>query len=244
MEDDTQTSQTVDPAATDTSTQVNQSEAITQTNEGTPEATQQTEETVEIKAEDTVEDKLYAGKYKSVEDMEKAYRELQSKATKDSQEKAELARILNESFAAPEPQVQADPYAIEPDPINNEVENLKSQVAVQSFIMTHPNADASSMQEVFNTDPLVKQISGHEAKLEYAFLKSQSMSSSKAIAEARKTATQETKAKIVEKQTVQVESSKATEQIDEKSDLKNRMSSGSYEDREKARKEYIRKYLI
>ena len=244
MEDDTQTSQTAAPDATDTTAQVNQSEAITQTNEGTPEATQQTEETVEIKAEDTVEDKLYAGKYKSVEDMEKAYRELQSKATKDSQEKAELARILNESFAAPEPQAQADPYAIEPDPINNEVENLKSQVAVQSFIMTHPNADASSMQEVFNSDPLVQQIQGHAAKLEYAYLKSQSMSSSKAIAEARKTATQETKAKIVEKQTVQVESSKATEQIDEKSDLKNRMSSGSYDDREKARKEYIRKYLI
>ena len=200
--DETQTSQTVDPAATDTSAQVTQSEADVQVNEVTPEATQQTEGTVEVKAEDTVEEKLYAGKYKSVEDMENAYKELQAKATRDSQEKAELARILNESFTAPEPQTQAqaDPYAIGPDPINNEMENLKSQVAVQSFIMTHPNADAASMQKVLNSDPLIQEIQGHQAKLEYAFLKSQSMSQNKVIEEAKKIATQETKAKIVEKQ--------------------------------------------
>jgi hypothetical protein len=70
------------------------------------------------------------------------------------------------------------------------------------------------------------------------------MSQQKAIDSATKEAVQQTKAKIVEKQTVQVESTKATEQVDEKTDLKNRMSEGSYEQRESARREYIRKYLV
>ncbi len=44
-------------------------------------------------AKETAEEKLYAGKYKSVEEMEKAHEELQSKFTKTAQEKAELERL-------------------------------------------------------------------------------------------------------------------------------------------------------
>ena len=242
---DTQASQAQDPVTTDTSVPVETSEASTQTNDGTPEATQEIEGNTEIKATDTVEEKLYAGKYKNVEDMEKAYQDLQSKFTNTAQEKAELSRILNESFAEPEPQAQpADPYAVEPDPLNNEIERLKQVTAVQSFIMSHENADAAAMQQVLSSDPMIKQIQGHEAKLEYAYLRSQNMSQQKAIESATKEAVQQTKAKIVEKQTVQVESTKANEQVDEKSDLMSRMSQGSYEQRESARREYIRKYLV
>ena len=243
---DTQAPQAQDPVATDTSVPVDQSEASTQTNEGAPEATQQLEESVEVKATDTAEEKLYAGKYKSAEDMEKAYQELQSKYTTTSQEKAELGRILNEAFTPQEPQVQpqVDVYSEEPDPINNEIENLKRVTAVQSFIMSHDDADAGAMQKVLNEDPLVKQIVGHEAKLEYAYLRSQNMTKKQAIAEAQKQAVQQTKAKVVEKQTAQVESANVTEKVDEKGDIMSRMSQGSYEDREKARREYIRKYLV
>lgn len=245
MDDVTQTNGDEAPAVA--ATVDNQtSEADVQTNEVAPEATQQSEGTAEIKATETAEDKLYAGKYKSVEELEKAYKNASSEASRIAQDKAELSRILNESFAEPEPQVQAqaDPYAVEPDPINNEIENLKRVTAVQSFIMSHEGADAGAMQEVLNSDPLVKQIQGHEAKLEYAFLRSQNMSQKKAVAEATNNAVQSTKAKIVEKQTAQVESSKVTEQVDEKSELKNKFTQGSYEDRENARRQYIRKYLI
>ena len=96
---ETQAPQADDPVATDTSATADTSEASTQTNEA-PEATQETKEPV-AKATDTVEDKLYAGKYKSVEDMEKAYQELNSKFTNTSQEKAELAKILNDAFITP-----------------------------------------------------------------------------------------------------------------------------------------------
>lgn len=246
---DTQAPQAQDPVATDTSATVDQSEASTQT-EVTPEATQTVEEkqTEEVNAEDTVEEKLYAGKYKSVEDMEKAYQELNSKFTSASQEKAELSRILNEAFATPEqpalPEQQTDYYQEEPAPLNNEIENIKRVQAVQSFIINHNDANAEAMQKILTQDPLVQQISGHEAKLEYAYLKSQNMSSTKAIAEAEKKAVKETKAKIVEKQTTQVEQTKATEQVDEDADLKARLVSDDFYERDKARQEYIRKYLV
>lgn len=243
---DTQTT-VVDPPAQADTADTQASEASTQSNE-TPEATQGTEAQeapqTEVKAEDTVEDKLYAGKYKSVEDMEKAYTELQSKFGQTTSEKAELSRILNDSFTTPAPADTGDGFTDEPDPVNQEIDNLKRVTAVQSFILSHPDADPTSMQKVLAEDPLVKQISGHEAKLEYALLRSQSMSQPKAIEEAEKRAAQATQAKIAEKQTAQVESAAKSAPVDEKAELNSRMSSGTQEQRDAARREYIKKYLV
>ena len=232
------------------------SEAVTQAPEATQEqATVQETAAPEVNATDTAEEKLYAGKYKSVEDMEKAYQELNSKFTNTSQEKAELAKILNEAFLTPEPAVpqqqqnsDTDSYyqenTEESNPLNREIEQLKTKSAVQDFILTHGDANSAAMQEVLNTDPIVRSINSPEAKLEYAYLKSQNIASSKALAEAQKTAAQQAQAKIVEKQTAQVETVRKTEPADESSELKTRMTSGSVADREAARREYIRKYLV
>lgn len=242
MDTETQAAQVADPVQADTSAPEAQSEASTQVNEA-PEAASASQE-ADVNATDTVEDKLYAGKYKSVEDMEKAYTELQSKFGQTTSEKAELSRILNEAFTPTQQAQEAvDDYS-ESDPVNQEIETLKRTTAVQGFIMNHQDANPAEMQKILSEDPLVRQISGHEAKLEYAYLRSQNMGHSKAVAEAKKTAASATQAKIVEKQTAQVEAVKTSEQTDEKSELKGRMASGSYEEREKARREYIRKYLV
>lgn len=209
--DDTPAPQVQDPVVTDTSQPTEVSETSTQTNEA-PEATPaQEEKQPEIKAEDTAEGKLYAGKYKTVEDMERAYQELNSKFTNTSQEKAELSRILNDAFMTPEPQPQVAPqeeFYQEESNVNPEIEELKRKSAVQSFIIAHPDAEPETMQQILSDDPLIKQIQGHEAKLEYAYLRSQNMSKAKAIAEARETATQTTQAKVIEKQSAQVESAR------------------------------------
>jgi hypothetical protein len=47
------------------------------------------------------EEKLFAGKFKSVEELEKSYQELQPKFTRTAQEKAELERILQSSQQTP-----------------------------------------------------------------------------------------------------------------------------------------------
>jgi anti-sigma28 factor (negative regulator of flagellin synthesis) len=71
------------------------------------------------------------------------------------------------------------------------------------------------------------------------------MSSSKAIAEAKKNTATETQAKIVEKQTAQVEAAQQTATaVDEKAELKEKIASGTLTERVQARREYIRKYLI
>lgn len=214
--DDTPAPQTQDPVATDTSEQTDTSETSTQNNE-TPEATPAVEEkqTAEVKAEDTVEGKLYAGKYKTVEDMEKAYTELQSKYGQTNSEKAELARILNDAFLSPEPTApQGAPsqdieegYQDETT-VNPKIEQLERKSAVQSFILSHPEADPQTMQKVLSEDPLIQQISGHEAKLEYAYLRSQNMTKSQAIEEAEKKGAEATLVKTAEKQAAQVETAK------------------------------------
>lgn len=207
-----------------------------------PEAAPVEEPTV--KATDTVEEKLYAGKYKSVEEMEKAYTELQSKYTNTSQEKAEMSRLLTEAFSTPEPTVQnPDAPFEEPDPVQSEIESVKRSQAVMMFVMNHQDADAGAMKEVLASDPLVKQIQGHEAKLEYAYMKSQSMRQPKAIEEAQKAGAQQAQVKIAEKQTAQVESAQKAEEIQESLMEK---ATGNYSgaEREAARKELIRKHLV
>lgn len=251
MNDDTQTQDVTEPTTVDTSAAADTSEASAQVDNQAPEATQaNTEEATSVNATDTAEEKLYAGKYKSVEDMEKAYQELNSKFTNTSQEKAELSRILNEAFAIQEPVAQPvanvdDSYIDEPDPVNQEIETLKRNQAVTMFVMNHQDANPADMQQVLTTDPLVRQISGHEAKLEYAYLRSQSMTQQKAIAEATKTGAQAATAKLAEKQVAQVESAQqSTAQVDETADLKQRMQTGTLTEREAARREYIKKNLV
>lgn len=246
MIDDTQTTGVEAPAQTADTVEAPTSEAGAQVNNEAPQAAAVEEPTVN--ATDTAEEKLYAGKYKSVEDMEKAYTELTSKFTTTAQEKAELSRILNESFITPQPAQAAtteDVFGEEADPVNQEIEQLKKVTAVQSFVMTHQDADAAAMQQVLTTDPLVKQINGHEAKLEYAYLRSQSMSQSKAIAEAEKKGAQSAQAKIAEKQVAQVETAQqSSAPIDENAELREQMQSGSLAEREAARRAYIKKNLV
>lgn len=236
---DTQATGTDAPAPADTAD--NQTSEAGEVKNEAPEATQDQAQGAEseVTAEDTAGEKLYAGKYKTVEDMENAYNNLQSKFGQTTSEKAELSRILNESMATPAPADTGDDFTEEP---TGSQESPK--LAVLEFIVTHPDADATAMQQVLTQDPLVKQISGHEAKLEYALLRSQSMSRSKAIAEAEKRASDATTAKIAEKQTAQVETATKSAPVDEKAELNTRMSSGSQEQRDAARREYIKKYLV
>lgn len=236
MHDDTQATDADVPAQADT-TEQQPSEANEQQQQVTPEATQGTEETqevstAEVKAEDTVEETLLAGKYKSPEDLERAYKELESKFGKETSEKAELSRILNETFLAPEVTLEAttdtDEYGgyDEPNPVIQEVEELKRKSAVQTFILSHSDADPQSMQQVLTTDPLVQQITGHEAKLEYAYLKSQGMTQQKAIADAEKKGAERTQVKMAEKTVAQVESAKKSAPVNDKADLIERMRYG------------------
>lgn len=248
MDDDTQVQGQVQDPAMDTPAPTQTNEADVQVNNEAPEAAVENKEST-VNVTDTAEEKLYAGKYKSPEDMEKAYKELESKFGQTNSEKAELSKILNEAFAEPQQQAQpqeqiSDDYE-EDNPLQREVEALKRNQAVSNFVFSHPDADASNMQKVLAEDPMIKQISGHDAKLEYAFLRSQNMSQAKAVAEAQKTAAQQTTAKIVEKQAAQVEKASTSEQTDENTELRER-ATGNYSqaDRDAARKAWIRKNLV
>ena len=125
------------------------------------------------------------------------------------------------------------------------MQQLKAQVTVQSFIMTHEDADAEAMGKVLNEDSVAQSIPDYNARLEYAYLKSKNMGSKKAIAEAQKKSAESTQAKIVEKQSAQVESANQSAQVDEDTELRNK-ATGNYskEERDAARKAWIRKNLV
>lgn len=241
---DTQAPGTDAPAQADTAdTQVSEASEVKQE---APEATQNEQGTqTEVTATDTAESKLYAGKYKTAEEMEKAYVNLQSKATRDAMEKADLSRTLNQAFSTPEITDTGDSFSDETDPRNQDIENLKRTTSVQSFIMTHPDANGAAMNEVLNKDPYVKQMPSYEAKLQYAYALSQNMSQPQAIAEARKEAAQATQVKVAEKQAAQVEAARATQPTDEGAELFER-ATGNYDQatRDKARLGVIKKRLI
>lgn len=242
MNDETQTTGTDAPVEDTVSTQT--SEADVQTNNEAPEAAPAQEEQPETNATDTAEEKLYAGKYKTVDDLEKSYQELQSKFGKETSEKAELTRILNEAFTTdPATETQTDVYE-EANPLAEKVERIERQGAVQNFIFAHPDANPDSMQAVLTTDPIVQQIQGHDAKLEYAYLKSQNMTSTKAIAEARKQASSQTQAKIVEKQAAQVESAKKADSVNDDDDYSIATGNYSQAERDAARMNVIKKRFI
>lgn len=223
MDDETQTTGVQDAPAADDNQQADtapsqDSAADVQVDKEAPEAPQDTEEekSPDTNAKDTAEERLYAGKYKTPEEMEKAYKELNSKATRDAQDKAELAKILNEAFVPDEPTPQAtateaqafqDEYdePSEPVTVDPRIEVLEQKDAIRDFIFMHPDADGSTINEVLKKDPLLNNITGYQAKLEYAYLKSKEMSAPQSLADAQKKATKETIAKTAEKQAAQVE---------------------------------------
>lgn len=243
---DTQAAGTAEPVQDTSATQAGETGEVA--NNEAPEASQGTATETGINAEDTAGEKLFAGKYKTAEDMEKAYTELQSRFTKETSEKAELSRTLNELFATPDPATGTDTEGNtleEVDPLATEVSNLKKLTAVQSFIMTHPDADPGSMKQILEQDPLVKQISSHEAKLEYAYMRSHLNGSPKAVEQARKDAAQAAVVKVAEKQAAQVESAGKTAPTDENTELYNK-ATGNYspKEREAARLALIKKNLV
>lgn len=205
----------------------------------TPEATQdnaqaQEAQAPETKAEDTVEEKLYAGKYKSVDELEKAYQSAESKLGSTTSEKAELAKILNEAFTAPEETAQqattedTDSYAedTEHNPVNQELASIKTRLAISEFLASHQGADAQALAEIINSDPNVANITSPEAKLEYAHLKSQNMSHEQAVAEAQKQGATQAQVKAAEKQVAQVEGARKAEPVDNKAELIQRVKAG------------------
>lgn len=237
--DDTQASgtdapqvDTAEPQSSEASTQ------IVETPEATPPA--QGAET-EVKAEDTVGEKLFAGKYKTVEDLENAYKNAESKLGQiGSDRKAELERALNQGLTAP-----ADTGFDESTTVNPETEKIQRDMAALKFMTVHNDVDPETIKDILTTDPIVAQINGYDAKLEYAYLRSQNMAQSKAIVEAEKRGAETVLVKTAEKQTAQVESGRKAEQINESSELFER-ATGNYtrEERDKARLALIRKNLV
>lgn len=225
MDDETQTTGVQDAPAVDSTPQAEtapsqDSAADVQVTSEAPEAAQSTGETsTEITATETAEERLYAGKYKTPEELEKAYTSAQSEASRISAEKAELARILNETFTAPDPVAQApvqetasyDEYET-PDPVAQKLEVMERKDAVRDFVLLHPDADGQSVNKILQSDPIAQSIPTYEGKLEYAYLKSQATAAPKAVAEAEKRASEQTQVKIAEKQAAQVEGARQQSQ--------------------------------
>lgn len=207
MDDDTQAQvQSEAPVIADTAPAPTSS-ADVQAND-TPEAAVAQE--ASVNATDTVEEKLYAGKYKSPEDLEKSYIELQSKFSSTTQQKAELSRILADAFSEPvAPQVQTPAYDDyeEDSPTAQPVNDVVTRkVAVMEFSMSHPDADGAAMLEVLKNDPAAQRITDYETKLKYAYAMSRVTAQPKAVEEAAKQAQVQAQVKYAEKQAAQVES--------------------------------------
>lgn len=254
-ETDTQATGAVAPSATSESvaedTAAIQPSTASEQSQAAPEATQgneQTEESTqtEVKVTDTAqEERLFAGKYKTVEDLEKSYKELESAHGKKSSEFAELNKILTEAFASPEI-VQTTDTAYE-----GEEESAAMKIASQAerkstlleFAISHPDANGDAMKEVLANDPMISKITGDDAKLEYAYLRAQSMGRDKALAEAQRTAQVQAQAKIAEKEVAKVESANRSEPVDNKSELMQQATGGTPDERKAARDALIRKHL-
>ena len=207
MDDETQAQvQSEAPVNTETAPAPT-SEADVQVNNETPKAAAAQEATVN--AEETVEQKLYAGKYKTPEELEKAYLSASSEATRISQERAELSKILADAFSEPvapvAPTADYDDYEQEPStPKPDDVYGRK--IAVMEFSMSHPDADGAAMLEVLKSDPAAQRIPDYETKLKYAYAMSRVTAQPKAVEEATKQAQIQAQVKMAEKQAAQVES--------------------------------------
>jgi hypothetical protein len=240
-ETDTQAAPAQDPAQDTSAGQGAQGEASELTQEA-PEASQG--EQTDVKAEDTAEAKLLAGKYKTVEELEKAYSELHSEYGRTTSEKAELQRILNEAFTPPAD--NADTGYDDEQEVSTPAGDDKTQrdVSVLKFTIAHPDADGTLMNEVLAKDPNVKYIKGYEAKLEYAYAQSQVQKMKNLMAEAKKQGAAEAQAKTAEKEAAQVETGKRTEPVDEQAELLDKAKNGTPEERKAARLALIRKNLV
>lgn len=245
MNDDTQATGNAAPAQDTAATQPSEAD-VQQVNEA-PEVTQGTEAaegtaTAEVSTEDTAEDKLYAGKYKSVDDLEKSYKELESKYGKEAAEKAELTRVLNEAFSEVETETTDEGY--QEDSGDPRIEALERKTAVQDFILTHQDVDLGAMQEILANDPLISQLPGYEARLEVAYLKSKNMTTKQAIEEANKTAQKTAQENVLKREAAQVESATKAEPVEEEQLMGKVTGNYSAEERDAARKALIRKHLI
>lgn len=213
---------------TATTQQSEASESSQEAPEVTQETTTQEVEETEVSAEETAE-KLYAGKYKTVEELEKAYKNAESKIGKEASKRAELSRAVNESLA---------------QTTSTDDDLVGRKMAAMEFIISHPDADPQSIRDVLTSDPLVENIVGYEARLEYAYLRSQTVAKEEAVAKATEEAQVKAQAKIVEKQGAQVETARRTEPVDEDADLVSKATKGSPDEREAARIALIRKHLV
>ncbi len=233
--DQTQAADTVDTQASEASTQV----------DDTPEVTQgEGEQSQEVNTEDTVEEKLFAGKYKSIEELESAYKSAESKLGTVNSRNADLTKLLNDAFTAPEPTGEDTDSFEDTSEASSGDDSIKRDMSVMKFVMGHPDASGAAMAEVLANDPFIGNINSYEAKLEYAYAKSQSMTTKEAVAQAEKRTAQQTQTKIVEKQAAQVEGASRTEKLDEKDELRKKFTTGSPDERKQARIDYFRKYMV
>lgn len=214
-----------------------------------PEATQENLPSggeTEVKAEDTVAERLFAGKYKSVDDLEKSYKELESKYGQTANEKAELTRILNEAFVPPAANKTEDTEyygSEEANTANPEIEEIRRDSAIVKFILAHNDADGELMKSVLAEDPMVSKISGYDAKLEYAYLRSQSIAQSKVLSDAKRQAQAEAHANMAAKEVARVEAASKAAPVDEGAELLAQATTGTPEERKAAREALIRKHL-
>lgn len=241
---DTPVDGAVAPVTDTATTQTNEASELSQS---TPEDTQTNDqqETVqtEVKTEDTVqEEKLFAGKYKTVEDLEKSYKELESSFGKKTNEYAELTKILNEAFIPPEPAAEDTAYD-DPGESAAATDPLKRKVTLLEFALTHSDADGEAMKKVLAEDPLVSKINGDDAKLEYAYYRAKSLTMETNVAEAQRQAQVQTHAKIAEKELAKVESVTKTEPADDSKANMTKATGGTPEERKSARLALIRQHL-
>lgn len=216
------------------------SESVTDAPKATQEqADAQEAEAPDTKAEDTA-DKLLAGKYKTVEELEKAYKNAESKLGQTTSEKAELSKAINEGIVPP----SADTALGYSDEASERAEALQRDMAVLKFINARSDANPATMKEILTTDPNIQQIGSYEARLEYAYNKSQNMAREKAIAEAEKKGANQAQAKIAEKKAAQVESAQKAEPTDENSELLDKLRNGTPAEKQAARETLIRKNLV
>lgn len=254
-ETDTQATQAQDPAAAATSTeQEASSEASEQKQANVPEATQGNEAT-EVKAEATADSEevgFLGGKYKTAKELEDAYKALKDKHDSEARANAELTRLLEESFipsdtakATQKDDVEGEDFSEDdPAPKSQPDDGTKRDVAVMKFVMAHPDADGTLMNEVLTKDPVVANINGYEAKLKYAYAQSKIISTSKAVEEARKQGAQQAQAKAAEKEVARVESAQKAAPTDEDAELRSQMANGTPAERDAARLKLIKKHLV
>ena len=208
---DTDGAQEQTPAAADTVQAQEQTDiADDQVQADTPVvADDNTAQVTPTDTESSDDDGFLGGKYKTKEDFEKAYRELQTLRQTELEEKAQLSQILNSAFGSLDEQpAQQDGYEeeYEDKTAPSQLDSVNQKLAVMEFSMAYPDADGKAMTEVLTKDPVATQIQDYSARLKYAYAISKTNAQTKVVEAAQKQAQAATVAKIAEKQAAQVES--------------------------------------